>query len=149
MRLMSAYSSQPWEALTSTRVPRSQVDKDKQKQLVAKLFHDLNLMEKEGSGFDKVYDILLSQGRPVPKVSESHNTVILTLERCPPDSTVVNFISAASGTHSLRQMDRIVLGLITEGAGITARSLAKRLGMDSAAEVKERIEHLSHCLVPR
>lgn len=111
---------------------------------MAKLFHDLNLMEKEGSGFDKMYDILLSQGRPVPKVRESHNTVILTLERCPPDSTVVNFISAASGAHSLRQMDRIVLGLITEGTGITARSLAKRLGMDSAAEVKERIEHLSH-----
>ena len=110
---------------------------------MAKLFHDLDLMEKEGSGFDKMYDILLSQGRPVPKVRESHDTVILTLDRCPPDSTVVNFIAAASDSNDLRQMDRIVLGLIAEGIGITARSLAKRLGMDSAAEVKERIEHLS------
>ena len=110
---------------------------------MAKLFHDLDLMEKEGSGFDKMYDILLSQGRPVPKVRESHDTVILTLDRCPPDSTVVNLIAAASDSNDLRQMDRIVLGLIAEGIGITARSLAKRLGMDSAAEVKERIERLS------
>lgn len=110
---------------------------------MAKLFHDLDLMEKEGSGFDKMYDILLSQGRPVPKVRESHDTVILTLDRCPPDSTMVNFISAVKGAHDLRQMDRIVLGLIAQGAGITARSLAKRLGMDTAAEVKEQIAHLS------
>ena len=110
---------------------------------MAKLFHDLDLMEKEGSGFDKMYDILLSQGRPVPKVRESHDTVILTLDRCPPDSTMVNFISAVNGAHDLRQMDRIVLGLIAQGAGITARSLAKRLGMDTAAEVKEQIVHLS------
>ena len=34
----------------------------------------------------------------VPKVRESHDTVILTLDRCPPDSTV-NFISAVNGAH--------------------------------------------------
>ncbi|WP_244494188.1 MULTISPECIES: ATP-binding protein [unclassified Ensifer] len=31
---------------------------------LAKLFHDLKLMEL--SGYDKVYEILLSQGRPAP-----------------------------------------------------------------------------------
>ena len=36
MRLMSDHSSQPWETLTSTRVPRSQVDKAS-RQLVSKL----------------------------------------------------------------------------------------------------------------
>jgi ATP-dependent DNA helicase RecG len=33
---------------------------------LARLFHDLKLMEREGSGFDRVYEVLLSQGRPAP-----------------------------------------------------------------------------------
>ena len=31
---------------------------------LARIFHDLGLMEREGSGFDLIYDRLLSQGRP-------------------------------------------------------------------------------------
>ncbi len=31
---------------------------------LACVFHDLGLMEKEGSGFDMLYDRLLSSGRP-------------------------------------------------------------------------------------
>jgi ATP-dependent DNA helicase RecG len=33
---------------------------------LARVFHDLTLMEREGSGFDLMYDRLLSQGRPAP-----------------------------------------------------------------------------------
>src|SRR5690606_13152295 len=36
---------------------------------LARLFHDLKLMEREGSGFDKMFEVLLSQGRPVPDLS--------------------------------------------------------------------------------
>nr|WP_305043583.1 ATP-binding protein [Geoalkalibacter sp.] len=31
---------------------------------LARLFHDLKLMEREGSGFDKIFEVLVSQGRP-------------------------------------------------------------------------------------
>jgi ATP-dependent DNA helicase RecG len=37
---------------------------------LARLCHDLKLMEREGSGFDAIYDVLLSQGRPAPVVEE-------------------------------------------------------------------------------
>ena len=37
---------------------------------LARVFHDLGLMEREGSGFDLVYDRLLSQGRPAPVPEE-------------------------------------------------------------------------------
>lgn len=33
---------------------------------LARLFHDLKLMEREGSGFDKIFEVQLSQGRPAP-----------------------------------------------------------------------------------
>ena len=35
---------------------------------LARLFHDLKLMEREGSGFDNMFEVLLSQGRPVPEL---------------------------------------------------------------------------------
>ncbi len=36
---------------------------------LARLFHDLKLMEREGSGFDKIFEVLLSQGRPTPELN--------------------------------------------------------------------------------
>ena len=43
---------------------------------LARLFHDLKLMEREGSGFDKIFEVLLSQGRPAPEpVSYTHLTL--------------------------------------------------------------------------
>jgi len=41
----------------------------------ARLFHDLKLMEREGTGFDKMYEVLLSQGRPAPKLIEGADRV--------------------------------------------------------------------------
>jgi len=37
---------------------------------LARVFHDLGLMEREGSGLDLIYDRLLSQGRPAPDIEE-------------------------------------------------------------------------------
>lgn len=31
---------------------------------LARLFHDLKLMEREGSGFDKIFEVLLSRAAP-------------------------------------------------------------------------------------
>ncbi|MGN7738260.1 MULTISPECIES: ATP-binding protein [Sinorhizobium/Ensifer group] len=38
-------------------------------EYLARLFHDLRLMEREGSGYDKIYEVLLSHGRPAPNWS--------------------------------------------------------------------------------
>jgi Putative ATP-dependent DNA helicase recG C-terminal len=48
---------------------------------LARLCHDLKLMEREGSGFDAIYDVLLSQGRPVPRVEEGADWVCVTIAR--------------------------------------------------------------------
>lgn len=48
---------------------------------LARLFHDLKLMEREGSGFDKIFEVLLSQGRPAPELIELHDRVEVTVRR--------------------------------------------------------------------
>jgi ATP-dependent DNA helicase RecG len=53
---------------------------------LARLFHDLKLMEREGSGFDKIYEVLLSQGRPAPELIESQDRVQVTVRRPHPQA---------------------------------------------------------------
>ena len=48
---------------------------------LARVFHDLGLMEREGSGFDLMYDRLLSQGRPAPVPEEGTDWVKVTIQR--------------------------------------------------------------------
>jgi ATP-dependent DNA helicase RecG len=48
---------------------------------LARVFHDLQLMEREGSGFDLMYDRMLASGRPVPVIVEDNDAVRVTIQR--------------------------------------------------------------------
>lgn len=102
---------------------------------LATLFHDLGLMEKEGSGFDLMYDLQLSQGRPVPVPSEGMDSVSVTLVRRIQRPEVVRLMSEADARFQLRQRERITLGMLAASDGLTARELASRLELSSAEEL--------------
>lgn len=94
---------------------------------LARLCHDLQLMEREGSGFDTMYDVLLSQGRPAPVVQEGADWVRVTLARTAPNRQVLGFIAKAGETYPLTQRERIALGLLAQHEALTARELASSL----------------------
>ena len=48
---------------------------------LARIFHDLKLMEREGSGFDPMYDRLLTSGRAAPVVTEGVDSVHVVVQR--------------------------------------------------------------------
>ncbi|WP_460879955.1 ATP-binding protein [Pontibacter rugosus] len=48
---------------------------------LAKVFYDLKLMEMEGSGYDKVYEVLLLNGKPEPIVDEWDDRVVVTVKK--------------------------------------------------------------------
>lgn len=102
---------------------------------LAALFHDLRLMEKEGSGFDLMYDVQLSQGRPVPVPSEGVDSVSVSLVRRIQHPDVVRLMSEADARFQLRQRERITLGMLAAGDGLTARELATRLELQSTDEL--------------
>jgi ATP-dependent DNA helicase RecG len=87
---------------------------------LARLFHDLKLMEREGSGFDKMYEILLSQGRLVPEVTETFDSVQVTVRRRILKPEVIDFIAKADQTYQLTQRERITLGLLAQHDAMTA-----------------------------
>jgi ATP-dependent DNA helicase RecG len=98
---------------------------------LARLFHDLKLMEREGSGFDKMFEVLLSQGKPAPELVELHDRVQVTVRRRILKPEVIDFITKADQTYQLTQRERITLGLLAQHDALTARELAQALELPS------------------
>ena len=98
---------------------------------LARLFHDLKLMEREGSGFDKIFEVLLSQGRPAPELIELHDRVEVTVRRRVLKPEVIDFIVKADETYQLTQRERIALGLLAQHDALTARELATKLELST------------------
>lgn len=84
-------------------------------------------MEREGSGFDKIFEVLLSQGRPTPELIETHDRVQITIRRRILKPEVIDFIAKADETYQLTQRERIALGLLAQHDAMTARELGAAL----------------------
>ncbi|OWT80048.1 MULTISPECIES: ATP-binding protein [unclassified Achromobacter] len=98
---------------------------------LARLFHDLKLMEREGSGFDKMFEVLLSQGRPAPQLQELHDGVQVTVFRRVIKPQIIDFIAKADLTYAMSQREKITLGLLAQHEALTARDLAHALELSS------------------
>jgi len=110
---------------------------------LARLFHDLKLMEREGSGFDKIYEVLLSQGRPVPELVEAHDRVQVTVRRHILAPEVIDFLAKADQTYQLSQRERITLGLLAQHEALTARELAGTLELPTADALQPWLQRLT------
>lgn len=97
--------------------------------LIAKLFYDLKLMEKEGSGYDKVYELLLGNGKEVPLVFEGDDRVVVTIKKQIISNEVLRLMDKASKELQLRQRELITLGLITQNDGVSALDLSTMLNV--------------------
>ncbi len=109
---------------------------------LARLFHDLKLMEREGSGFDKIFEVLLSQGRPAPELIETHDRVQVTVRRRILKPAVIDFIAKADQTYQLTQRERIALGLLAQHDALTARELTNALELPSVEALQPWLKRL-------
>jgi ATP-dependent DNA helicase RecG len=102
---------------------------------MARVFHDLGLMEREGSGFDLIYDRLLSQGRPAPVPEEGADWVKVTIQRRIAKPEVMRLLTEADARFQLTQRERITLGVLAQTEGMTARELGAVLETDGGDEL--------------
>ena len=109
---------------------------------LARVFHDLKLMEREGSGFDKIFEVLLSQGRPAPELIETHDRVQVTVHRRILKPEIIDFIAKADQTYQLTQRERIALGLLAQHDALTARELATTLELPSTEVLQTWLKRL-------
>lgn len=103
---------------------------------LARVFHDLGLMEREGSGFDLIYDRMLSTGRPVPTLTEGPDSVCVTVFRRIVRPQVIRLMEEADKRFHLTQRERITLGVLAQSEGMTAKELSLLLELNSVEELK-------------
>lgn len=99
----------------------------KRNEHLAKVFYDLKLMEREGSGYDVMYDILLSSGKQIPEVTEGDDRVIVTVRKRIVNPAVINFVARADELYNLTQKERITLGLLAQHGAMTIAELTREL----------------------
>lgn len=105
---------------------------------LATLFHDLQLMEKEGSGFDLIYEVQLSQGRSAPVPKEGPDRVSVTVGRRVLRPEVVKLMTEVSERFQITSSERICLGLLASSDGLTARELAEKLEIADTSDLQTR-----------
>jgi ATP-dependent DNA helicase RecG len=97
---------------------------------LARVFHDLKLMEREGSGFDTMYQVLLSQGRPAPQLREGPDRVEVTVRRRILKAETIDLMAKANQSFQLYQRETICLGLLAQAEQLSARELVSALMLD-------------------
>lgn len=97
--------------------------------LLAKLFYDLKLMEKEGSGYDKVYELCLGNGKQIPTVIEGDDRVTVILKKQIESKAILKLMDKAYKDLQLKQKEVIALGMVAQNKGITAIQLSKLLNI--------------------
>lgn len=122
--------------VSETNILHTSVARNEQ---LAVVFRALKLMEKEGSGFDMMYDELLSIGKPTPKPSQGNDRVTVIVYRRIIKPEIISFISEADKTFQLTQRERITLGLIAQNESITIIELTKQLELKNAEEMRHWI----------
>jgi ATP-dependent DNA helicase RecG len=113
---------------------------------LAKVFYDLKLMEREGSGFDKMYEILLSNGKQLPIPIEGDDRVTVTIRKRILKNEVVKLVSRANEEFQLRQREIICLGLIAQHTTLSAIEFSKVLNLPQQNAIRDwlgRLQDLS------
>jgi ATP-dependent DNA helicase RecG len=94
---------------------------------LSKVFYDLGLMEKEGSGYDLVYAQLLASGKPIPQVKDLDDRVVVIIQKQFVSKQVIRLMDRASSEFNLKQRELITLGLLAQQQSYTATELSKTL----------------------
>ena len=92
-------------------------------------------MEKEGSGYDMLFDRLLSSGRPAPVTKEGSDWVKVTIKRRIIKPEVIKLVTEADARYQLMQRERITLAALAQHEGLTAKELATILEVDTTDEL--------------
>ena len=101
----------------------------KRNEHFANLCYALRMMEREGSGYDKMYEVLLSNGKQIPIVEEGDDYVKAIVGRRIISQEAIKVIRYALQVTELRQKQIICLGLIAQHESISAADLIKLLNL--------------------
>lgn len=109
---------------------------------LSKIFYDLNLMEREGSGYDKIYEIQLSEAKQLPIVEEKDDKVIVTIYNQIKDQNIILLIDNIKQRYQLNQKEIICLGIIAQHKNIIATEFARQIQSKDDKQIKHWLGNL-------
>lgn len=109
---------------------------------LSKLFYDLNLMEREGSGYDKMYEVLLSEGKEPPNVEEKDDRVIVTVKSKIKNIEIIETVEKIKANYQLNQKETICLGIILQHKPIMATEFSKKIQGKDDKQIKSWLGNL-------
>ena len=104
----------------------------KRNEHMAAIFYALHLMEREGSGYDMMYEKLLANGKSVPMVEEGEDWVKVRINRRVISQEVIKVMQYADQSQELKQKQLICLGMIAIHESLTASQLIALLHLRDA-----------------
>lgn len=90
---------------------------------------DLKLMEGEGSGYDLIYEKLVRDAKPLPKVDSEFTRVSVTVFSGIVDTEVISILDYIDKHFQLTQKEYITLGIVATEKKILSTQLALKLQM--------------------
>ena len=102
----------------------------------------LHMMEREGSGYDKMYEQQLLFGKSVPKVIEGDDFVKAIVERRIKDMDAYKVMQDVKKRFDLKQKATICLGLIAQFGPISGSQLVKMLELSGSDALRAWIRPL-------
>lgn len=114
----------------------------KRNELLARLCFALHLMEGEGSGYDLMYETLLTTGKQKPIPYEGDDFVKVSVHRKIGNKEIVQLCDYIISNYTTTQKGRITLGLILEAGKISASDLSKLLQLNSGDKLSSYIGRL-------
>ncbi|MCD8291604.1 MAG: putative DNA binding domain-containing protein [Prevotella sp.] len=114
----------------------------KRNEHMANLFYVLHLMEREGSGYDMMYETLLANGKVVPKVTEGEDWVEVRIERNIISQEMIKVMDYADQKYACKQKQLICLGLITLHESVTGTQLIELLNLKDSKYLRSWLQPL-------
>ena len=114
----------------------------KRNEHFAAIFYALHMMEREGSGYDMMYETLLANGKSIPMVTEGDDFVSVQVDRRIVSQEAIKVMQHADQNYNVRQKQLICLGLIAIYESVTASKLISILGLKDADALRSWLHPL-------
>lgn len=108
----------------------------KRNELLCKVFYDLNLMESEGSGYDRMYEIQVSEAKLPPIVEERDDRTIVTVMNRVANPELIALIENIRSEYQLSSKETICLGIIAQNKSLLATEFANLIQAQGDKQLK-------------
>ncbi|MCL2072356.1 MAG: putative DNA binding domain-containing protein [Marinilabiliaceae bacterium] len=102
-------------------------EKNRRNTHLIKIFHDLKLMEAEGSGYDMIYEKLIVDAKELPEIESDFNKVAVSVKSKIVDIDALYLINYIIRHFQLNGREEIFVGIVAQYKKIFATELIKIL----------------------